>query len=447
MSRYAIISKGLPLAEVENQVKIAGGKNVRIARISRQVFCELDDAAVPRLGMVPGLVIKRLKKVGATRTVGAVLPPAALREQEVPVYGSFQATLGAELYELRQQLDPYNLSTIAILDSGVRKTHEGLRGLVTHEANLSNSPTVDDVFDHGTGVAYCAAGGTHGPGEECGAAPGAPIWNIKVLDDNGIGDEENAVLGIEYCVEKRQQMMEEEGLVYTNVRLPQLINISWGGADDGDPDNPIRVACLAAVMNQMAVLAAAGNEGPGEGTIMLPACDPAVIAVGAVTFTPFQIWEGSSRGPSKEGMVKPEFVFYGVRVLTASCKGDDKYVVKSGTSFSAPYMTGMSAIVMGLLYQQYGGYGEAATYLTLGEAGAMSALALALSEYLAVGAPPTIKPTGYDPRVKDNTYGYGMPLGSLISPPAAALDISAVFPIMTLGMVGMMMAGMAKGMK
>ncbi|GAI71092.1 unnamed protein product, partial [marine sediment metagenome] len=57
------------------------------------------------------------------------------------------------------------------------------------------------MFCHGTGVAYVAAGGVHG--EDAGVAPGASLWNIKVLEDDGTGSEENVVLGLEHVMEMR----------------------------------------------------------------------------------------------------------------------------------------------------------------------------------------------------------------------------------------------------
>ncbi|GAJ01364.1 unnamed protein product [marine sediment metagenome] len=64
----------------------------------------------------------------------------------------------------------------------------------------------------------------------------------------------------------------------------------------------------------------------------------------------------------------------------------------------------------------------------------------------------TVKPGDLPPSVKDNDYGYGLPLGSLIAQatgPAVGVTtvMQTVVPILGLGMVGMMMASVAKGMK
>jgi len=80
--------------------------------------------------------------------------------------------------------------------------------------------------------------------------------------------------------------------------IPNVINISLGGEDDGDPDNPVRVACRQASETYgLDVVAAAGNFGPKMTTIMIPGLWPAVIAVGAIeTLGEMVIWDQSSRG-------------------------------------------------------------------------------------------------------------------------------------------------------
>ncbi len=74
--------------------------------------------------------------------------------------------------------------TVAVLDTGVRKTHRSLLNKIVYEANFSESPTAEDVFGHGTQVAFMIAGGQHGQGEKAGVSPGASVMNIKVISDD-----------------------------------------------------------------------------------------------------------------------------------------------------------------------------------------------------------------------------------------------------------------------
>jgi len=105
-----------------------------------------------------------------------------------PVYAVAQTALSTLFFDFRTMFNPPVTGagfTIAVLDSGIRKTHLGLKDKLVYEVNLSDAPSAEDVFDHGTGVAYIAAGGKHGVGEDSGMAPGARLMNIKVINDNG----------------------------------------------------------------------------------------------------------------------------------------------------------------------------------------------------------------------------------------------------------------------
>jgi len=440
--RYAVISKGLTISQLQSEVQRYGGRNLKIASISKQIFCDLDDAGLLKIKTIPGLTVKGIGRISHQQisTSPLVIPAANV----VPTtYGTSQASFASGFYDFRHSFNPHVLGdgcTIAILDSGIRKTHEGLRDKVVYEANFSDSPTCDDIFDHGTGVAYVAAGGIDQPGTECGMAPNAYLWNIKVLDDNGEGTEENAVLGIEHCMEKEIEG-DRLGLAITDPMELNLLNISWGGPDDGDPDNPIRVALRAFTVNPPTPteaiiaypIAAAGNQGPNPGTITFPACDERVIAVGAATFSPFAIWEYSSRGPTKEGLIKPDVAGYGVRMLTASSKADDAYVVKSGTSFSAPAVSGAFA----LLWQAYRRvYGTEEPYVGIEQWHQITPTLCVKPEGIAMG--------------KDNDYGYGtlsglaaLQLGRTAMPLAGIME--GIIPIVGIGMLGVMMASAVKG--
>ena len=452
MNRYAVISKGLSVSEITREVKRVGGLNIREAPLTEQVFCDLDDEAAARLDEIPGLTVKKVKTVSAKYTDAKQVRIPVYGQAEAPTelqptYSTLYGSQAARFYELRDMFTPPVTgagATCAILDSGVRKTHRGLRGKIIREINLSNSPIIEDVFDHGTGVAYIMCGGRHALGEDSGLAPGAKVISIKVLNDNGEGSEENVVLGLEEVI-KQVREAYDAGVGLTDPMNIHAVSLSFGAPDDGDPDNPIRVACRKVVHCHepysgytMIVAAAAGNEGPGPGTIMLPACDPEVLAVGAMTFYPFDVAVSSSRGPTKEGLIKPDVVFFGIDINVASAKSDDAYVVKSGTSFSTPFMVG-GGFCGWEMFRRY--YGLEAT--------------ISRQEWNDWIKRITIKPEGA-PSEKDNTYGYGFPWGGemirettgMAVPGMAVSTITEMItPLVGIGMLGMMMAGVMKGMK
>ena len=53
--RYTVIPMGLSLSEVEAECRRLGGKNIKVAYRSEQVFVDLEDAAVEKLKEIPGV--------------------------------------------------------------------------------------------------------------------------------------------------------------------------------------------------------------------------------------------------------------------------------------------------------------------------------------------------------------------------------------------------------
>lgn len=197
---------------------------------------------------------------------------------------------------------------------------------------------------------------------------------------------------------KALEYARSEALQQNQVWLP-LCNLSLGGEDDGDEDNPVRAACRQASTDYgIDVIAAAGNSGPKMTTMMLPACEPEVIAVGAVETTDeLVVWEKSSRGPTVQGETKPDFVIWGTNLEMASEKSDEGYVTKSGTSFAAPVLSGLT----GLLWESgRRAYGE----------GWLFRWTEARQFALYFSTKPQDAPIK-----KDNAYGYGLPaMGTML---------------------------------
>jgi len=384
--RYALISKGLPLSEIMSEAKKVGASDITRPKLIEQIFCEMDEDQAKALEKISGLAVKPRKEYRTNQTLTELT--------------SVQ-TISDVFYLLRSYFSPPLTGmglTVAVLDSGIRKTHESLRTKVVYEANYSGSPTPDDVFGHGTQVAFMVAGGMHGSGEKAGVSPGASLMNIKVIGDDGVGTDEGIIMGIDKVCHLAEEA-RRSGLVAQDEMYPNVINLSIGGEDDGDSDNPVRLACRQASQEYgLDVVAAAGNFGPKMTTVTLPACDPEVIAVGAIeTLGELVIWDKSSRGPTSQGETKPDFVLWGTNLEMASEKADDEYITKSGTSFSAPMLSGLT----GLLWESgRRAYGEGWSFRWTS--------AREVAPYFCT------KPQ--DAAVnKDNSYGFGLPaMGSML---------------------------------
>ena len=416
--RYSIVSTGMTTERLAAEAEKVGAKNITKTKLLSGVFCDLDEAQSEKLARIPGLKIRPLKEY-KTDQVMTELPPVE--------------TISDVFYLLRSYFTPPLTGTgltVAVLDSGIRKTHQSLLNKVVYEANFTDSPSPDDVFGHGTQVAFVVAGGLHAVGEKSGVSPGACIFNIKVVDDGGLGSDESIILGIDRVCDLAETA-RKKGLWPTDDLYPNVINLSLGGEDDGDDDNPVRLACRqASIEYGLDVIAAAGNSGPKMTTMMLPACEPEVIAVGAVeTADELVVWEKSSRGPTVQGETKPDFVIWGTNLEMASNKNDEEYVAKSGTSFAAPMLSGLT----GLLWESgRRAYGEAWSFRWTE--------ARQFAPYFST------KPADA-PVKKDNAYGFGLPamgtmLGQVSSVSAPTDDMTSA---MNMLMMMTMMTGMAGG--
>ncbi len=419
--RYAIVG-----ASVE-QIRNAGGIDIKETRAAGITFATLDEAGAARLKALGAQVTP----VGEVRTAVISPPVAPPTPVAAPALFSPEELIALTGFDYVRELTVPPLYgegvNLAIVDTGIRESHQLVKGRVVYRKNLT-AETMEDGFDHGTGVAAIAVA----------MAPKVSILNIKVLDSKGSGSEEDLVMGIDEVL-----TLHDEGSEYA----PGIINLSVGSPDDGNPNNPVRMACREAIKRGIWINAAAGNSGPSPGTIMSPACERYVCAIGSCGYEPqakvYYLSGFSSRGPTKEGLVKPDSLFFGESIVMASSISDTATVAKSGTSFSTPFCSGIGALYLEGLGRQLTFRLEQspqiAEELKVAFAGLMSS-EFAIDQFLPR---ISIKPQGA-PGGKDVDYGYGLPFGPLVLQAMAgvispAFDISALLSgFIAVAMMGMM---------
>lgn len=234
---------------------------------------------------------------------------------------------------------------IYILDTGIfpHKDFEGRLITFKDFVNGKDEPYDDD--GHGTHVAGCAAGsGKTSNGKFKGAAFKANIISVKVLDEKGDGTFSNVIQGIQWAVE---QALERK----KNFGTKGIINMSYGWrAFAPYQKDPVAMAVEKATEQGVICVIAAGNDGPGKGTILTPGIAPSAVTIGAINDkntslrSDDDIASFSSRGPTIDQRNKPDFIMPGVNIMAPS--DDGKYVTKTGTSMATPIMSGVIALIM-----------------------------------------------------------------------------------------------------
>ena len=402
----------------EQIVQAAGGQSITSMKKMNIIFAHMEPAQADALA-AKGYGVKAVG--GITAHVGPPVPVpigAAVNEPE-----DLSATLGFN--EFRAMVTPAlfgKFFNVAILDTGIMKTHEKLNTIqqnVIYEKDYTGSPSATDVFDHGTGVA----------GVVCAVAPQCGILNMKVVNDVGVGTEEEIVLALDDIIDMYDR---QDSLT------PCVINMSLGGADDGDPDNIMRIACREAASRGIWLTAAAGNTGPNASSIMMPGVEPVVCAVGSMELGTLAVSSYSSRGPSSEGVIKPDVMMFGSNINLASAVGNSSYVVKSGTSFACPFVSGLMLLTFEGIVRKATARGYLANMIK-------GDLTLPKMDYVIDSLLPAtcIKPEGAQAG-KDNEYGYGLVYGPLVKDQFTQQAVSTTAVVE--GFMPIMMIGMLAGM-
>jgi len=239
---------------------------------------------------------------------------------------------------------------VANIDTGVDHTHPALvrqyRGTATgsHDYNWYD-PTgrypaaPGDNDGHGTHVMGTMVG-DDGAGNQIGVAPGARWIAAKGCASNSCNGSD--LLKAAQWILKPCPIGVEPGSPSCDAsKRPNVVNNSWGGGG-GDPWYQASVQAWRAAGIFPAF--AAGNSGPGEGTVESPGDYAESFASGA-TDSGDVIASFSSRGPSSlTPKTKPDVTAPGRNVRSSVPGGG--YKTYSGTSMASPHVAGAVALIL-----------------------------------------------------------------------------------------------------
>ena len=256
---------------------------------------------------------------------------------------------------------------VAVIDTGiaggladfrVSETDARSRVVASVVANPGASSAAD-VVGHGTHVAGVIAGnGNHRTdrlrGEYIGIAPDAKLVSVNVADDAGDATTLDVIRGLDFVIQHGATL----GIRVVNLSLSSTLPGSYR-------TDPLDAAVESAWKKGIVVVTAAGNRGSGAGTVdYAPGNDPFAITVGGTddrgtnSLGDDFVADWSSRGTTADGFAKPEVYAPGARIvaplapdsmfklLCPACILGNGYIRASGTSMSAPVVSGAAALLL-----------------------------------------------------------------------------------------------------
>jgi subtilisin family serine protease len=235
---------------------------------------------------------------------------------------------------------------VAVIDSGVRYTHEDLSanmwtnpGEIPNNGKdddrngyaddvyginaLTNSGNPADDYGHGTHAAgIIGAVGNNGRGVT-GVAWRVQIMACKFLDNTGNGSVSDAI----QCLD------------YARLKGAKVINASWG---DPEYSSALRSAIVRARDAGIVFVAAAGND--NQDTDLTPNYPASfdlnnIVAVTAITRTD-ALADFANYGFKSVDLAAP-----GSNIYSTWHTADDAYASSGGTSMAAPYVSGVLALM------------------------------------------------------------------------------------------------------
>lgn len=230
------------------------------------------------------------------------------------------------------QLTTGGTTKVAILDTGIDQAHPDLSVKIDLQQNFSDSPTIDDLYGHGTHVSGIVAAITNNAIGVAGVCPSCRLLNGKVLNDKGSGAYSWIANGIIWAVNNQAK----------------VINMSLGGpTKSATLENAINYAWTHGVV----IVAAAGNSANPSKTY--PGAYTNVIAVAATnnldkktSFSSYGNWVDVAAPGENIFSTFPTHSFY----LQTEYGRSLNYDFGSGTSMATPMVSATAALIWSTPY-------------------------------------------------------------------------------------------------
>ncbi|KAJ1511315.1 hypothetical protein HMI54_012903 [Coelomomyces lativittatus] len=220
---------------------------------------------------------------------------------------------------------------VYILDSGLVSTHPGFKKKNAKVIwSYDSNPVDGDCNGHGSHVAGIVGG------DVVGIAKRANIHMLRISDCNSTFDNGHILNALNF--------------LKTNIQKPAVLNFSFGAKNETTESDAASNESMNDILSyfldklEIPIIISAGNSKSNK-------CDPIfsnekLIVVGA-TSSEFKVADFSNYGPCVN------FYAPGAKILSHSnMKTKEMYQTFSGTSQSAPFVAGVSALLMEIVAKQ-----------------------------------------------------------------------------------------------
>jgi serine protease AprX len=330
----------------ESRVRSGGGHVTGASALLGATVAELTPAEIRILAADPSVSRIHFDSIVSTSAVGAA---DASPSGPTPIV--FQQTIGAP--DAWKSGDTGQGVTVAVLDTGIDNNNSAFGARVKARVDFIDpaNPAQGDPAGHGTHVAGIIAAGRNAPSP--GIAPDANLVSVRVLDANGSSRLSTVIHGLEWVVAHKSAL---------GIRV--VVMALGAPAVSGYRTDPLAAAAELAWQSGLVLVTAAGNAGPGAGTIQTPGIDPLVLTVGAsddsgtasVSDDTLPSW--SSVGPTPDRLAKPDLVAPGRKIVSVRVPGSTLDLLSpthvegpttirfSGTSEAAAVAAGAAALLI-----------------------------------------------------------------------------------------------------
>ncbi len=235
----------------------------------------------------------------------------------------------AEIFSAWESVVPKRDLIVAVLDTGVDRSHEDLEGTVLlngYDAVTHTLGVADDPDGHGTSVIGLIAAAQNGKGI-AGVAYGVQILPIRVGDGANSIYSSNLIRGIRFAADAGAKILNLSLGAYT-----------YSAAEYDAVKYALDRGCI--------LIAAAGNDGEKEqgNKDVYPASYEGVISVGSCTLDGAR--SGFSQRSDEVDVLLPG---ENLTLLAADGRGPDAYRVNSGTSYATAVASGIAALALSAL--------------------------------------------------------------------------------------------------